>query len=78
MFLPISVGYSSTSNNPVFTVPLAAAFYVWCNKSSTQQGCQEWVGQLIAGMDATGAYLTSISISGNSVPSAAVAVHLTQ
>jgi Flp pilus assembly protein TadG len=78
MLLPVADGSVATSsNNPLFTVPLEAAFYVWCNKSSNSV-CQEWVGQLIANEDLTGSLLTSVAINGNSLPTGGIAIHLTQ
>jgi Flp pilus assembly protein TadG len=77
MLLPVANGSMPTSSNaPLFTVPLEAAFYVWCNKSSSSV-CQEWVGQLIASEAVTGNLLKSISVSGTGAPTGPVAVHLT-
>src|ERR1051326_8164380 len=77
MLLPVANGATQVqSNTPQFTIPVEAAFYVWCNKSSNSV-CQEWVGQLIAREDVTGNLLQNISIDGNSAPSGPVAVHLT-
>ena len=77
MLLPVANGSVATSSNtPLFTVPLEAAFYVWCNKSSNSV-CQEWVGQLIASESVTGSLLRSISVSGTGSPTGPVAVHLT-
>jgi Flp pilus assembly protein TadG len=77
MLLPVANGSVPTSgNSPLFSVPLEAAFYVWCNKSSSSV-CQEWVGQLVASESVTGNLLRSISVSGSGVPTGPVAVHLT-
>ena len=78
MLLPVANGSVTTgSNAPLFTIPLEAAFYVWCNKSSASV-CQEWVGQLITNDDVTGNLLNNISITGTTTPTGPVAVHLTQ
>jgi Flp pilus assembly protein TadG len=77
MLLPVANGSIATSgNSPLFSVPLEAAFYVWCNKSSNSV-CQEWVGQLIASEAVTGSMLRSIGVSGTGAPTGPVAVHLT-
>jgi Flp pilus assembly protein TadG len=77
MLLPVAdASLPTQSNTPLFDVPLEAAFYVWCNKSSNSV-CQEWVGQLIANEDVTGNLLKNISISGSTAPTGPVAVHMT-
>ena len=80
MFLPLATSYVGTDSNnrPVFSIPAAAEFYVWCNKSSQNgNGCQEYVGQLVPGGAVTGKFLTSVSITNNAAPTGAIAVHLT-
>jgi Flp pilus assembly protein TadG len=77
MLLPVAdASVAGQSNTPLFTIPLEAPFYVWCNKSSNSV-CQEWVGQLIARDDVTGNLLQNIAINGTSAPTGPVAVHLT-
>jgi Flp pilus assembly protein TadG len=77
MWLPVTnAAISTQSNQPLFNIPLEAAFYVWCNKSSNSV-CQEWVGQLLANEEGTGSLLKSVSISGTSLPTGIIAVHLT-
>jgi Putative Flp pilus-assembly TadE/G-like len=81
MILPVSDGTApgSSSSDPSLHIQTTAAFYVWCNKSSsTGTNCQEWLGQLISGDDVVGNLLTTIVITNNSAPSAPVAVHLTE
>ncbi|HYY88338.1 MAG TPA: hypothetical protein VFA49_06060, partial [Chloroflexota bacterium] len=81
MLLPVANGTAagSSASDPILAVQTTAAFYLWCNKSSTTgSNCQEWVGQLITGEDVVGNLLTSITISNNSPPTVPVAVHLTQ
>jgi putative Flp pilus-assembly TadE/G-like protein len=77
MLLPVANGATQVqSNTPLFNIPVEAAFYVWCNKSSNSV-CQEWVGQLIAREDVTGNLLQNIALNGTNAPSGPVAVHIT-
>jgi hypothetical protein len=81
MILPVSDGIASgaTSSDPILHIQATAAFYVWCNKSSSGgTNCQEWVGQLIGPEAFVGNLLTSVVLTSNNAPGVPVMLHLTQ
>ena len=80
LWLPVANGpLGGTGNTPTLVIPQIAPFYTWCNKGSTSgTGCQEFVGQLVQVAGAPGGPLSNISVTGGTLNSGVIAIHLTQ